>query len=357
LDRDRKGDKKENKKKSLIDQQRLKLADVSEEEEMNNDELRETKVKFAKATKVLESSDDDMEVDDNIEDDDQGGIFLNPLLAKKPAPVKKGKSGEEGKDEDNEFASEDEADKEAMEKNQVKKKESKKSKLLGKRKSREDEDHNDFFANKEIEIVPQEKFDEGYSSMDSDEMAETRALAKVMLRKKARTEILDSTYSRFSTHEDKAQLPNWFVEDEARHFKPIIPITKEMIAEEKALLKAYNERPSKKVTEAKARKKKHLAKAMNKVKTKAQVIIETDINEGSKMRQIEKLYKKEKSKMKEEKEYVVNRNFSHFGKSKVPRNMKVVDKRLKKDQKNKKLQDKKSKQKGGRGKSGKGKKK
>lgn len=52
------------------------------------------------------------------------------------------------------------------------------------------------------------------------------------------------------------------------------------------------------------------------------------------MRQIEKLYKKEKSKMKEEKNYVVNRNFSHFGKSKVPRNMKVVDKRLKKDQKN-----------------------
>ena len=110
--------------------------------------------------------------------------------------------------------------------------------------------------------------------MDSEEMAETRALAKVMLRKKARTEILDSTYSRFSTHEDKSQLPTWFVEDEAKHFKPLIPITKEMIAEEKALLKAYNERPSKKVTEAKMRKKKKLARAMNKVKTKAQVIIE-----------------------------------------------------------------------------------
>jgi hypothetical protein len=45
---------------------------------------------------------------------------------------------------------------------------------------------------------------EGYSSMDSDEMAETRALAKVMLRKKNREEILEGTYNRFSTHEDKS---------------------------------------------------------------------------------------------------------------------------------------------------------
>ena len=93
-------------------------------------------------------------------------------------------------------------------------------------------------------------------------------------------------------------------------------MTKEMIAEEKAFLKAYNERPSKKVMEAKARKKKKLAKAMNKVKNKAQVIAEQDINEGSKMRQIEKLYKKEKNKLKETKSYVVSRNFRNVGKAK-----------------------------------------
>lgn len=72
----------------------------------------------------------------------------------------------------------------------------KKDKLLGKRKkpeTEEDKDIGDFFANTEIEIVPQEKFksaddseDGGYSSMDSEDMAETRALAKVMLRKKGR---------------------------------------------------------------------------------------------------------------------------------------------------------------------------
>jgi AdoMet-dependent rRNA methyltransferase SPB1 len=50
--------------------------------------------------------------------------------------------------------------------------------------------------------------------MDSDEMAETRILAKKMLRKKQRTEMLDATYNRYSFHEDPNLLPSWFVEDE-----------------------------------------------------------------------------------------------------------------------------------------------
>lgn len=64
-------------------------------------------------------------------------------------------------------------------------------------------------------------------------------------------------------------LPEWFKEDEARHFKPNLHITKEMVAEEKRILKEYNDRPSKKVQEAKNRKKRRLGKAMNKIKEKA----------------------------------------------------------------------------------------
>lgn len=79
---------------------------------------------------------------------------------------------------------------------------------------------------------------------------------------------------------------------------------------------------------------------MNKVKQKAVIIAEQDINEGSKMRQIQKMYGKEKKKMKEEKTYVVSKNFNQGGKSKVPRNMKVVDKRMKKDLKMGKLREK-----------------
>ena len=87
--------------------------------------------------------------------------------------------------------------------------------------------------------------------MDSDDIAETRAIAKVMLRKKARNEILDSTYNRYANYDDKAVLPEWFLEDEEKHYRPNMIITKEMVAEEKKAIKVYNERPSKKVTEAK----------------------------------------------------------------------------------------------------------
>jgi len=94
-----------------------------------------------------------------------------------------------------------------------------------------------------------------------------------MLRKKARNEIIDSSYNRYVRHEDPSTLPSWFVEDEAKHmYCERLQPTKDEMAAEKEALKAYNARPSKKVEEAKARKKKRLAKAMNKIKKKATVI-------------------------------------------------------------------------------------
>lgn len=118
--------------------------------------------------------------------------------------------------------------------------------------------------------------------------------------------------------------------------------------EEKEAIKAYNARPSKKVEQAKMRKKKRLAKAMEKVKKKAQVIADTDLNEASKMKQIQKLYSKEKAKHKEEKSYVVSRNFNSPQGRKFGRNTKVVDPRLKKDQRNKKFSSKRAGKRGKR---------
>ncbi|CDW82321.1 pre-rrna processing protein ftsj3 [Stylonychia lemnae] len=339
-ERDRKADKKDKKKKALIEQQRLKKDEVKQEKQLNNEDLIDEegnrKVKFAKD--IVDRSDSEVEASD---DEDDAGFFMNPLLMKKQADSKK-----KHQDSDVEWSDEDESD--SGKKGKGKKKEKEKDLKLGKRKNREQED-NDFFTNKEIEVVPQEKFEQE-SDMDSDDMAETRALAKVMLRKKARTEILDATYNRYATFDDEGELPDWFVQDERRNFRPNIPITKEQVMEEKRILKEYNERPSKKVTEAKARKKKRLAKAMNKIKQKAQVIAEQDINEGSKMRQIQKLYRKEKTKMKEDKKYVVSKSFSHVGKAKVPRHMKVVDKRMKKDLKMQKIREKQAKHRGKGGK-------
>jgi AdoMet-dependent rRNA methyltransferase SPB1 len=60
--------------------------------------------------------------------------------------------------------------------------------------------------------------DAGYDSMNSDEIAETRALGKRMLRKKDRSEILDATYNRYSFGDNPNDLPTWFNEDESKHY-------------------------------------------------------------------------------------------------------------------------------------------
>ena len=121
--------------------------------------------------------------------------------------------------------------------------------------------------------------------MDSTEIAETRALAKKMLRKKFRQETIEASYGRFAFEDDKAVIPNWFEADEERNNRPNINLTQEEVDIEKQQLKEWNARPSKKVTEAKNRKKMRLVKAMGKIKTKANIITnQSDATEGSKMR-------------------------------------------------------------------------
>lgn len=171
--------------------------------------------------------------------------------------------------------------------------------------------------------------------MDSDDIAETRALAKKMLRKKFREEVINNSLSHaIDNGEDDNTLPGWFLEDEAKHNVPNYNLTKEEVDEEKRQLKEWDARPSKKVMEAKNRKKMRLQRALNKIKNKAQVIANSEINEGSKMKQIQKMYTKEKAKHKEEKSYVVNRTFNSAMGKKAGRNIKMVDARMRADTRN-----------------------
>jgi AdoMet-dependent rRNA methyltransferase SPB1 len=119
--------------------------------------------------------------------------------------------------------------------------------LLGKRRRAglqgDIDDVDAFFKNDTIEEVPEEDLSkkkrgpddlpEGYSSMDSDEIAETRALAKKMLRKKFRTETIDASYSKYAHEENDDIMPQWFLEDEAKHNRPNINLTQDEIDEEK----------------------------------------------------------------------------------------------------------------------------
>ena len=209
-----------------------------------------------------------------------------------------------------------------------------------KRKQRERLELHGKVHNAGFEEVPAD-FDEG---MDSDAIAETVAIAKLMLRKKDRDNIIDASYNRYVFEDSKNAMPVWFMEDEEKHNKPQLPVTREMIEAEKERLKDFNVKTPKKVLEARARKKNKIAKKLDKLKRKAQVIVnQEDISEASKFRQIEKMYKKEKATKKDDKKYVVAKSFSSGKKMKSHgKNVKFVDKRMKKDIRAQKRIDKKT---------------
>lgn len=175
-----------------------------------------------------------------------------------------------------------------------------------------------------------------------------------MLRKKNRTEYIESCYNKNVYDYDPSTLPSWFVEEEMKYNKPILPITKEQVLEEKKFIKDYNARPGAKVAEFKHRKKKRMIRAMTKVREKANVIANSgELNEGSKMRQIKSLYSKEKRKLdkmnRKQKDVIVVRGHMTAQPGKTTgRKYKMVDKRLKKDVKAEKRLAKKQKKRGKR---------
>ena len=228
---------KEAKKKALIEQQRLRLEDLEEKEALDNaglldddSELDEDDKLYKKAEaedeekKIVEG----MDVESSGESDDEGlgldakGLFVNPLAKKNAA-----------KEESEEWSDDDKYDK----LDAKKKKKKDKDAILGKRKRKgSHDDVGDFFKKDDIEEVPANdpgtlQQQDGYESMDSTDIAETRILARKMLRKKARNEIIEGSYNRYTTHEAPDSLPSWFVEDEARHrFCERLRPTKEEIA-------------------------------------------------------------------------------------------------------------------------------
>jgi AdoMet-dependent rRNA methyltransferase SPB1 len=178
-------------------------------------------------------------------------------------------------------------------------------------------------------VVPQE-FPETH---DEIAMAETIAMGTAMLRKKRRREIIDGSMNRYA-FDDPDTLPEWFMDDQKKHYEAPLPISEEEMAAARDQLKALDVRPIKKVAEAIARKKKRLAARLDKAKAKAKTIMDqTELDEATKMRQIAKIYKKETRLNKPKKEYVVSRRFkqtSKYQKRHGP-NTVFVDGRMKTD--------------------------
>ncbi|KAJ3090834.1 AdoMet-dependent rRNA methyltransferase spb1 [Quaeritorhiza haematococci] len=127
--------------------------------------------------------------------------------------------------------------------------------------------------------------DEGYAITTAEEYT----LAQKIIRKSGMRDVVDDAYNRYTTN-DPEGLPDWFLQDEARHRKVQLPVTKEAVDIIRQRMKALNARPIKKVLEAKARKKTRALRRLEKMQKKAQVIADDeDTPDSSKIKEISKL--------------------------------------------------------------------
>ncbi len=166
------------------------------------------------------------------------------------------------------------------------------------------------------------------------------ALGALMIQsKKKKEELIDSAYNRWTSNDDA--LPEWFVADEAKFCTKQIPISKEMVDQYRAKLREVNSRPIKKIAEAKARKKKRAFRKLEKIRKKAEVITDaSDVSTQEKAQQLKQMYKKAGvNDKKKEVKYVITKKRNAAKRMPRPAGVKghykVVDPRMKKDNKGK----------------------
>jgi len=160
--------------------------------------------------------------------------------------------------------------------------------------------------------------------------------AAMATSRKRKRDLIDDAYNRYSY--GKEDLPTWFADEEKKYSQIQFPITKDEVYFYKERLKAINARPMKKLMEAQARKKNKLLKKMEKVRKRADNVLENeDVSEKEKMYQVKSMYKKAGllHKKKIEKKYVVAKKGLAGKKYPRPSGVKglykVVDARMKKD--------------------------
>jgi len=152
---------------------------------------------------------------------------------------------------------------------------------------------------------------------------------------KTKYDLVDEGFNKYA-FQDRDGLPEWFLDDEGKHSKPLRPISAAGAAAIKEKLRALNARPIKKVREAKDRKKFRAAQRLEKLRKKSALVAEEEgISEKDKAQNIAKLMgKATKKKPKQQVKLVVAKG-GNRGISGRPRGVKgkykIVDARLKKD--------------------------
>ena len=194
----------------------------------------------------------------------------------------------------------------------------------------------DSASSNKFEVVEQErplpsldarKYDSDNEDYDSDDYARTMALGTMMLRRSKAKALVDASYNRFSWN-DPTDLPEWFVDDENRHYRPQLPVPPALLEKMKEKMLALSTKPIAKVAEARARKNRNASSKLAAAKKKAQVVANSsEMSESMKLKSISKALRGADSK-RPGKTYVVAKK---GGATKGGKGLQVVDKRLKND--------------------------
>jgi len=339
--------KKRNKEKGEKKKKKGEIELVKNEADENDEILDNEEIEEEEENEGDDSAlyDEEEEEDDNEENEEDKELPLveeeikNDIIINNP--LRKAKKIEQGNKDISKNIKNKKADDQSEEDNNLSYDTD--EELNEEKKDINENNNNDNLLNKKTNRPKDESSsDEESDGYNSDEKAEIRAIAKKMLRKKERLKILNSSYNRYA-FEDDGKVPKWFLEDESKHNKPQKPITKAEVLAEKEYLKKITVRMPKKVLEAKARKRNRLNKRLQKIRKQAEGIANQDeYTEISKVKQIEKLYKREINKSKEKKKYIISRSWNN-NKGKDSRNVRHVDRRMKKDKRAVKAREKRNK--------------
>ncbi|CAD6185642.1 unnamed protein product [Caenorhabditis auriculariae] len=160
---------------------------------------------------------------------------------------------------------------------------------------------------------------------------EQKALGEQMIySSKSARELEEWGWNRFTNNDEG--LPDWFVEDEKKHYRKTLPVTKEQVQRYREEMRELNARPCKKVAQAKLRKQKRMIRKMEAAKKKAEGVLENDQMEHSeKMREMKKIYAKANRKETKKVELVKMTKGKKGTTARPNGKYKLVDNRMKKD--------------------------
>eukprot|EP00578_Thalassiosira_sp_NH16_P008510 CAMPEP_0181118856 /NCGR_PEP_ID=MMETSP1071-20121207/23300_1 /TAXON_ID=35127 /ORGANISM="Thalassiosira sp., Strain NH16" /LENGTH=1066 /DNA_ID=CAMNT_0023203381 /DNA_START=47 /DNA_END=3247 /DNA_ORIENTATION=+ len=178
-----------------------------------------------------------------------------------------------------------------------------------------------------LPVFDTRKYDSDNEDYDSDDYAKTLALGTMILRKSKEKAMVDASYNRFAWN-DPQDLPDWFIDDENKHYRPQLPIPPELLEKMHAKFLHLATKPIAKVAEARARKSKMAKTKLAAAKKKAEAVANSgDMSEAMKLKAISKAMRG-KEASRPGKTYVVSKKGGGGGGGK---GIKLVDKRERSD--------------------------